>query len=58
MKHICTHLQINVKIGFVPYLHCAQCRVEYSLSEMINFLCSLGWGKILPVVVVFLLSSN
>jgi len=42
MKHIYTHLQINVKIDFVPYLHCSLCQVEYRLSEIINF--CVHWG--------------
>lgn len=42
MKHIYTHLKINVKIDFVPYLHHLLCQVEYKLSEIINF--CVHWG--------------
>jgi len=57
MKHIYTHLQINVKIDFVPYLHHLLCQVEYRLSEIINFVFT-GVVKNIAVFLLLLFSLN
>lgn len=57
MKHIYTHLQINVKIDFVLYLHHSLCQVEYRLSEIINFVFT-GVVKYIAVFLLLLFSLN